>query len=84
VVVTYDWPFSRTPVASPNILCFSPTGQPLASAPYGTALLDETGQLLLIRPSLGMQREHAIVDLTRGTVSLIGMPLNWSARIIYE
>jgi hypothetical protein len=84
VVVTYDWPSSGTPAGSPNIFCFSPTGQPLASAPYGAALLDETAQLLLIRPTLGVPREHAIVDLTRGTVSLIGMPPNGSARIIYE
>jgi hypothetical protein len=84
VVVTNDWPLSRTPVSYPNTLCFSPTGQPLASAPYGSPIIDETGQLVLIRPSLGTQREHAIVDLTRGIVTLIGNPPGWSPVIIYE
>jgi len=83
-VVTYDWPLNRQPTQYPNLRCFAPNGQLLATVPFGSPEIDETGQLVLLHPSLGTGWEHAIVDLSRGSVSMIGMPPGWSPRIIYE
>ena len=83
VVVGYDWPLNRLPASFPQVTCLSATGQLLASLPAGTPMVDDTGQLVLLRePGLGISYRLGIANLATGAFTWLGTPV--SAAIVYE
>jgi hypothetical protein len=83
VVVGYAWPLNRLPFSFPEVQCLSATGQLLASLPAGTPMVDDTGQLVLLRePGLGISYRLGIANLATGAFTWLGTPV--SAAIVYE
>jgi hypothetical protein len=83
VMVTHAWARNARPLTSPDMLCYSASGQLLATFPQGAAELDATGQIVLLRagsssPNAG---QTAIVDLASGQTHWLG---NVAAAIAHE
>ena len=56
VVVITTGSLSRIPNSYPEVLCLRAGGEVIARVPWGLVTLDDTGQLLLIRPWAGARR----------------------------
>ena len=84
VMVGYRWP-GQIPIApNPDILCYSASGQLLASIPHGAVELDRTGQIALLYSSSGSTNagQYAIVDLASGQTHWLGTVA--AATFVYE
>jgi hypothetical protein len=82
VVVTYEWQSQIAPGSFPEILCLRASGEVIARLPWGLAELDDTGQMLLIRPWGGPMSKLGIANLVTGTVTLLDPAQK--AVIVYE
>jgi hypothetical protein len=82
VVVTYEWISQIAPGSFPEILCLRASGEVITRLPWGLAELDDTGQLLLIRPFGGPISNLRIANLVTGTVTVLDPAQK--AVIVYE